>query len=354
MSRILLLALAVTSPVSRELAPRRRTERRRRVRRGRAGGPRPHARGDAALKAERFREALTEFEAGYATVQRPGFLLNIAHAARRLGDLQKARANYKKFLLIEPTSKFRDDTIAIVAEIDSALADEDRAQSRAGGGARMTPATVAPAAAVAPAPLPAAPSSPLRASGLALLSATPADAPGPSDGEANGPVYRRTWFWVAAGVLLATGAGVGFLLAASGDGSVSGRGLARVPRPLSVVLGRSQNSVADRMATEPPALTALQVSVSVCCADVLRKVTSSGESKAPRPARPVVVYMASGADPSERLAVRRALTLLPPTYSRSVRTVVSALTVSEKPPPAASPRRDDGGRPSASRRTTRS
>ena len=28
--------------------------------------------------------------------------------------------------------------------------------------------------------------------------------------EANGPVYRRTWFWVIAGVVLATGVGVGF------------------------------------------------------------------------------------------------------------------------------------------------
>src|SRR4051812_37399458 len=68
-----------------------------------------YAQGQAAFNAGRYDQAVAEFEAGFAALPRPGFLLNIGHSERRRGNLRKARAAYKKFLLVEPTTKLRDD-----------------------------------------------------------------------------------------------------------------------------------------------------------------------------------------------------------------------------------------------------
>src|SRR4051794_34825779 len=83
--------------------------------------------GQVAFNAGRYDQAVTEFEAGFEALPRPGFLLNIGHSERRRGNLRKARAAYKKFLLVEPTTKLRDDVMSLLGELDSALADEDRA-----------------------------------------------------------------------------------------------------------------------------------------------------------------------------------------------------------------------------------
>src|SRR5215470_9856640 len=63
--------------------------------------------GEAAFKVGDFERARSEFEAGYALVPRPGFLLNMAHAERRLGRLRNARSLYKRYLLADPESKQR-------------------------------------------------------------------------------------------------------------------------------------------------------------------------------------------------------------------------------------------------------
>src|SRR5687767_13149538 len=78
-------------------------------------------RGDLAFKAERFEEAYREWESGYKLSGRPLFLLNMAHAERRRGELAGARALYKKYLLMEPTTELRGEVEQVLAEIDSAL-----------------------------------------------------------------------------------------------------------------------------------------------------------------------------------------------------------------------------------------
>lgn len=157
-------------------------------------------RGEAAFNAEHYREALAEFEAGYATVPRPGFLINMGHAQRKLGEPHKARALYQKFLQVEPTSPLREDVLAMIAELDGALALEDRA--------------VAPEA---PAPAPAPP----VAAPLALEAPAPRETPseaavsqdvGPARATSATPIYGRSWFWVAAGAV-AAGVGVGIYAA---------------------------------------------------------------------------------------------------------------------------------------------
>jgi tetratricopeptide (TPR) repeat protein len=150
-----------------------------------------YAQGEAAFKAGRYDDALTEFEAGFAAVPRAGFVLNIGHVYRKIGKLRNARSAYKKYLLMEPDSKFRDNVLAVIAEIDSALAEEDRAESP----------VVSPARSIALAPPP--PTAP------ALLAVSPAVQARRPDTARSAPFYRRAWFWVAVGaVVVGGGAGI--------------------------------------------------------------------------------------------------------------------------------------------------
>jgi len=151
-----------------------------------------YAQGEAAFKAGRYDDALTEFEAGFAAVPRAGFVLNIGHVYRKIGKLRNARSAYKKYLLMEPDSKFRDNVLAVIAEIDSALAEEDRAESPA----------ESPARSIALAPPPTAPAP-------ALLAVSPAFQARGRDTARSAPLYRRAWFWVAVGaVVVSAGAGI--------------------------------------------------------------------------------------------------------------------------------------------------
>jgi len=95
---------------------------------GEQAARRHFAEGDAAYKAGHYEQALKEFEAGYAISRRPGFLLNMGHTERKLGHLREARALYKKYLLVDTTSKLRDEVRSLIGELDSALADEDLAE----------------------------------------------------------------------------------------------------------------------------------------------------------------------------------------------------------------------------------
>lgn len=152
-----------------------------------------YAVGETAFKAGRYLQAVVEFEAGFAAVPKPGFLLNIGHAYRRLGDLHKARAAYKKFLLVDPTSNLHDDVLSLVGELDSALADDDRADRLA---------AQAIAATLVPPPLDS------HAGHAGVNLGAPARSAIPSSENTRRPFYRRAWFWVAVGAV-AIGTGVG-------------------------------------------------------------------------------------------------------------------------------------------------
>jgi tetratricopeptide (TPR) repeat protein len=159
-----------------------------------------YAAGEAAFKAGRYRPAVVEFEAGFAAVPKPGFLLNIGHAYRRLGDLHKARAAYKKFLLVDPTSTLHGDVLSLLGELDSALADDDRADGLA---ARAI------AASLVPPPVEGQPGH----AGVNLAAHTPSAVPSLVDPPR--PFYRRAWFWMAVGAV-AIGTAVGIYAARMG------------------------------------------------------------------------------------------------------------------------------------------
>src|SRR5215475_8272249 len=87
--------------------------------------------GKRAFESKRYAVALKEFEAGYAIQPRPGFLLNMGHAARRMGELKRARDYYLKYLESDPPAAERRSTIALVMNIDRQLASAQGAGKHA-------------------------------------------------------------------------------------------------------------------------------------------------------------------------------------------------------------------------------
>src|SRR5262245_33199869 len=83
-----------------------------------------YERGREAFRAGRYEDAYREFEAGYNLCQRPKFLLDMAHAERRRGELRNARDLYRRYLLVDPESKLSASVEAVLREIETVLATE--------------------------------------------------------------------------------------------------------------------------------------------------------------------------------------------------------------------------------------
>ena len=63
------------------------------------------------------------YQAGYAAVPLPGFLVNIAQCQRRLGDLKTARATYREFVLVAPDSRLVPEVETLIKQLDTLIAD---------------------------------------------------------------------------------------------------------------------------------------------------------------------------------------------------------------------------------------
>lgn len=166
-----------------------------------------HKAGDQAFKDGRYLDAYKEWEAGYALSPRPLFLVNMAHAERRRGELKNARTLYRKFLLMEPQSGLRAEVESVLAEIDAALAEAPEATPPP---APETPVVTPPAAEPAPAPPPNLLGSPpdLAAGAPPIVSTSlPPEQPPPSP-----PLYKRWWFWTGVGVVAVAAGGASFFL----------------------------------------------------------------------------------------------------------------------------------------------
>jgi tetratricopeptide (TPR) repeat protein len=93
--------------------------------------------------AGRYEDAIKDFQAGYALVPRPNFLVNIGQAYRKLGNLERAKEAYLAYVRALPeNSAWRDQAMQVLAEIEVQL--QDRA---ARGGAAPAAATSRPTAA---------------------------------------------------------------------------------------------------------------------------------------------------------------------------------------------------------------
>jgi tetratricopeptide (TPR) repeat protein len=78
---------------------------------------------EAHFQRGSFPEALSEYEAGYKLTRLPGFLINIAQCHRLMGELKKARAFYRKYLLVMPVSPRRQEVEEMILALDKAIAE---------------------------------------------------------------------------------------------------------------------------------------------------------------------------------------------------------------------------------------
>ena len=180
------------------------------------GDPRAEARardhiqkGAAALRAGHYDEAMTEFEAGYAAVPLPGFILNMGHVQRQAGNREKARDYYRRFLELDPKSSQRAEVEKIIAEIDTVQPGKTSGPSPPRAAPPPRTNLALPAAqedTEEPEGLKALPSKP-------VVTSSPAPAPAPTDDQ---PFYTRWWFWGAVGAVVAAGV-VTFLLVGHGN-----------------------------------------------------------------------------------------------------------------------------------------
>ena len=102
--------------------------------------------GNQHYAAGRYLEAIREFQAGYALVPRPNFLVNLGQAYRKLGDLNRAKESYVAYVRALPqNSALRDQALQVLAEIEVQL-QEQKGNTPAPSPEELKPAPPPPAA----------------------------------------------------------------------------------------------------------------------------------------------------------------------------------------------------------------
>jgi tetratricopeptide (TPR) repeat protein len=151
-----------------------------------------------------YENALREFKEAYRAVEDPAFLFNIAQCHRKLGQPQDAITFYKTYLRRAPHAANR-------AEVERRIAELERAPASPAPPADNAPSTadapVAPLVLDLPAPAPAPAPQP-----QAGLVASPAPA-----APADTPFYRRGWFWIVTGAVVAGAATTLIVLSTRSD-----------------------------------------------------------------------------------------------------------------------------------------
>jgi tetratricopeptide (TPR) repeat protein len=163
-----------------------------------------------------YKEAAGEYEAAFKLRQDPALLYNAAQSHRLAGDNPRALLLYKNLVKLYPSTKYATEAKDRIERLEQAVATSQSPPNSPApiDGAGAPPAAAAPppgAASGAPAtgsPPPVA-MPPARATTNPAPGATLATAPtpsAPSTGQTEAaPVYKRWWFWAAAGGLVAAG-----------------------------------------------------------------------------------------------------------------------------------------------------
>jgi tetratricopeptide (TPR) repeat protein len=168
-----------------------------------AEGKRHWKAGQDLYQQKRFLEAAREFEAGYAVAPRPLFLMNIGHAYRRANELAKAKSAYEALLRLQPDLPQRKEVEQYIKTIDDALQANE-----------TTLPEPAPRPAPAPVPERTVEVSPVRSLPPPAVS-VPEETMLPPYVEARDTapepevsVFRKPWFWVVTGAIIAGGVAV--------------------------------------------------------------------------------------------------------------------------------------------------
>jgi tetratricopeptide (TPR) repeat protein len=157
-------------------------------------------RAEKSFNLGKFPEALADYQAAYEAKPLPAFLFNIAQCYRNMGNYERARFFYRRYLTLEPRSSNRRLVEDLIGEMTRLMEKQPAAPAATAETTSPPPATedkpAAPAVPAAPAPTPSAADAP-----AATLVAQPA----PSSEPESRPVYKRWWFWTAIGAAVAGG-----------------------------------------------------------------------------------------------------------------------------------------------------
>jgi hypothetical protein len=196
----------------------------------------------------KFAEALTDYQAAYEAKPLPGFLFNIAQCYRNMGNYERARFFFRRYLALDPHAPNHRRVEELISEMTKQLDAQAAAAAAAPAATPTTPPpaptppiepvapsptpSAAPGSEAAPAPSPAAsavpplPAPEPETSPAATLTAT---APEPSE---RRPVYKRWWFWTGVGAVVVGGAVAAFFLTRQPEATppgtlqpIDGRGL---------------------------------------------------------------------------------------------------------------------------------
>ena len=85
-----------------------------------------YRRGEALFKAQRYREAISEFEKAYAIAPVPELILNLAQAHRNAGDKRAAQKYYERFLKDATAHPMAKEAARISTQLQQEIAKEDR------------------------------------------------------------------------------------------------------------------------------------------------------------------------------------------------------------------------------------
>jgi tetratricopeptide (TPR) repeat protein len=155
----------------------------------------------------KFPEALRDYQAAYEAKPLPGFLFNIAQCYRHMGNYERARFFYRRYLALDPKTPNRRLVTDLITEVTQKMDSPPTPGAAAAASEATTPAPAVPTTAAEPAALALTPT----AAGSAMATATPpslmADpnmvttTPGPT----SRPVYKRWWFWTGIAAVVAGG-----------------------------------------------------------------------------------------------------------------------------------------------------
>ncbi|MBN2575787.1 MAG: tetratricopeptide repeat protein [Deltaproteobacteria bacterium] len=160
----------------------------------------------AAFNLGQYDEALAEYETAYRLVPDPALLYNIGQAHRLAGNADKAIIAYKSYLRTAPADAPNRE------QVQRHLEQLEAVTWTPGPAPKATAASVPAAKNLAPrAEPPAFPAIDLSA------MASPASEP-----PASAPIYKRWWFWTAAGAVVIGGVTTAILLSRGQEDPIKG------------------------------------------------------------------------------------------------------------------------------------
>jgi tetratricopeptide (TPR) repeat protein len=187
-----------------------------------------YERAEKSFNVGKFAEALTDYQAAYEAKPLPGFLFNIAQCYRNMGNYERARFFFRRYLAVEPHAPNHRRVEELIAEMSKQI----EAQGASGAAASATapppadqkpleqkPAEAKPEEAKSAEAKPAESTTPVEPAAAAVPAApAPSESSVPlvtaksSETEESPPVYTRWWFWTGVGAVVVGGAVAAFFL----------------------------------------------------------------------------------------------------------------------------------------------